>query len=496
MPELLRVEDLHRAFDGFPAVRGASLQVEAGQIVAVIGPNGAGKTTLFNLITGVLLPDRGRVLLGGRDVSRWPAHRRCRAGIGRTFQIANVFPRLSVFENVHAAALAQARRTFHLLRPASRFAAQEAHDILERTGLLDRADRLAATLSHGDQRVLEIAVALASRPRLLVLDEPTAGMSPEETEATLDLITRLNREEGLTILFCEHDMEVVFSTAHSVVVMHQGRTLVQGTPEEVRRHPEVQRAYLGDADAGEPPARPAAAPPRAGPLLEVEGVHAYYGLSHVLFDVSLRVWEGEVAFLLGRNGAGKSTTLKTVAGLLPPRQGCVRYRGEDLTGRPPHVVARRGVGYVPDDRRIFPDLTVLENLEVAARARADGYWTLDRVFELFPVLREKQHHRGSHLSGGEQKMLAIARALVGNPDLLLLDEPMEGLAPMLVRALEDRIRTLKASGLTVLLAEQNVAAALRLADRGYVIDDGRIRFEGTVEDLHRNHEIRRRYLLV
>ncbi len=231
-------------------------------------------------------------------------------------------------------------------------------------------------------------------------------------------------------------------------------------------------------------------------MLEVEGIHTYYGQSHVLFDVSLQVREGEVVFLLGRNGAGKTTTLRSIMGLTPPRRGRVRYRGEDITGLPPHHIAQRGVGYVPDDRRIFPDLTVLENLEIASRPRGSSYWTLDRVFELFPVLREKRHHRGSALSGGEQKMLAIARALVGNPDLLLLDEPMEGLAPLLVRALEERIQMLKHHGLTVLLAEQNVPAVLRIADRGYVIDDGRIRFEGTVEELRRNEEVCRRYLLI
>ncbi|MCL6554030.1 MAG: ABC transporter ATP-binding protein [Firmicutes bacterium] len=230
-------------------------------------------------------------------------------------------------------------------------------------------------------------------------------------------------------------------------------------------------------------------------MLLVEDLHAYYGQSHVLFGVSLRVERGEVVFLLGRNGAGKSTTLKSIMGVVPPRRGRVWYKGEDLTGRPPHAIARRGIGYVPDDRRIFADLTVAENLEIATRD-GGGYWTLGRVFELFPVLREKQRHKGGHLSGGEQKMLAIARALVGDPELLLLDEPMEGLAPLLVRALEERIAALKATGLTVLLAEQNVHAVLRLADRGYVIDDGRIRYEGTVADLRANDEVRRRYLLV
>ena len=232
-------------------------------------------------------------------------------------------------------------------------------------------------------------------------------------------------------------------------------------------------------------------------MLEVAGLHAFYGQSHVLFDVSLRIAAGEVVCLLGRNGAGKTTTLKSIMGVVPARSGRIVFKTQDVAGRPPHVLARGGLGYVPDDRRIFADLTVFENLEIAMKG-GDGQssrWDLARVFDLFPVLNEKASRKGGHLSGGEQKMLAIGRALIGNPELLLLDEPMEGLAPLLVRALEDKILELKATGLTVLLAEQNVQAALRLADRGYVIDDGRIRYEGTVRELQENDEVRRRYLL-
>jgi len=232
-------------------------------------------------------------------------------------------------------------------------------------------------------------------------------------------------------------------------------------------------------------------------MLDVAGLHTYYGASHILFDVSLHVERGEVVCLLGRNGAGKTTTLKSIMGAAPPKQGHVRFKGEEVAGRPPYVLARKGIGYVPDDRRIFADLTVAENLEIAARNPAGSRrWDQARVYDLFPALGERATQRGGHLSGGEQKMLAIARALMGNPDLLLLDEPMEGLAPLLVRALEERILTLKATGLTVLLAEQNVGAALRLSDRGYVIDDGRIRYEGSVKNLQENDAVRRRYLLV
>lgn len=232
-------------------------------------------------------------------------------------------------------------------------------------------------------------------------------------------------------------------------------------------------------------------------MLEVTDIHAFYGLSHILFDVSLRVERGEVVCLLGRNGAGKTTTLKSIMGVVPPRRGQILFRGQNIVGQPPYRIARMGIGYVPDDRRIFADLTVAENLEIAARSAAGQMrWERARVYELFPLLKEKQSHKGHQLSGGEQKMLAIARALVGNPEVLLLDEPMEGLAPLLVRALEAQILGFKQAGLTVLLAEQNVQAALRVADRGYVIDDGRIRYQGSIQDLRENEEVRRKYLLV
>jgi branched-chain amino acid transport system ATP-binding protein len=232
-------------------------------------------------------------------------------------------------------------------------------------------------------------------------------------------------------------------------------------------------------------------------MLEVEGIHTFYGLSHILFGVSLRVKPGEIVCLLGRNGAGKTTTMKSIMGLTPPRQGSIQFKGEAITGQEPYLLARKGIGYVPDDRRIFADLTVGENLEIAARkAEGDEGWDKERVYELFPALKSIESRKGGCLSGGEQKMLAIARALMGNPELLLLDEPTEGLAPMLVRALEEQIKKLREAGLTVLLAEQNVRSALRLGDRGYIIDNGQIRYQGSIEELRENEEVRKKYLLV
>lgn len=231
-------------------------------------------------------------------------------------------------------------------------------------------------------------------------------------------------------------------------------------------------------------------------MLKVEKIHTYYGLSHILFDVSLKVDAGECVCLLGRNGAGKSTTMRSIMGLSAPRKGTIEFKGIDCTGQKPYRMVRQGMGYVPDDRRVFADLTVGENLEISERNYNKGGWNKDRVYLFFPALEKINHRRAGFLSGGEQQMLTIGRALMTNPDLLLLDEPTEGLAPLVVGMLEEQIHQLKESGLTVLLAEQNLEVALRLSDRGYVIDNGSIRYHGTREDLQHNDDVRNKYLCV
>jgi branched-chain amino acid transport system ATP-binding protein len=232
-------------------------------------------------------------------------------------------------------------------------------------------------------------------------------------------------------------------------------------------------------------------------MLEVKEIHTFYGLSHILFGVSLKVDPGEIVCLLGRNGAGKTTTMKSIIGLTPPKQGSIKFKGEEITGKDPYLLARKGIGYIPDDRRIFADLTVGENLEIAMRKGRDAVgWNKDRIYELFPALKPIESRRGGCLSGGEQKMLAIARALMGNPEFMLLDEPTEGLAPLLVHILEERIKKLREAGLTVLIAEQNVRSTLRISDRGYIIDNGQIRYHGSIEQLRDNEEVRKKYLLV
>jgi len=232
--------------------------------------------------------------------------------------------------------------------------------------------------------------------------------------------------------------------------------------------------------------------------LEVENINTYYGLSHILFDVSLQVDRGEVVVLLGRNGAGKTTTMRSIMGLTAPKQGKVKFNGQEISGLPPYKVARLGLGFVPEDRRIFPDLTVHANLDVGRQksgSKGKG-WTIDRIYELFPRLKELSNRRGGNLSGGEQQMLTIARTLMGNPDLILLDEPSEGLAPIIVKVLGEFIDLIKQEGMTVLLSEQNVKFALKHSDRAYIVDNGHIKYHGSIADLEKNEEIKKRYLAV
>lgn len=232
-------------------------------------------------------------------------------------------------------------------------------------------------------------------------------------------------------------------------------------------------------------------------MLEARDLVAGYGASLVIQGVSFEVGAGEVVCLLGRNGVGKTTTLRSVMGVIRPRGGRVGFNGEAITGRQPFQIARLGIGYVPDDRRIFADLTVEENLEITRRVvRREGRWSLERVYQLFPDLRRLHRARGGGLSGGEQKMLAIGRALMGNPALLILDEPSEGLSPLLVRALIGAIAEIRQEGVTLLLADQNLKFARRVADRGYIIEKGRVRYAGRLEALWADEEVVRKYLAV
>lgn len=233
-------------------------------------------------------------------------------------------------------------------------------------------------------------------------------------------------------------------------------------------------------------------------LLQVQNIDTYYGLSHILFGVSLDVHEGETVCLMGRNGAGKTTTMRSIIGLTPPKTGSVSYQGQPINGKKAHEIAHLGIGFVPEERAIFPDLTVWENLDVARKPNRAGQtpWTIDRVYEVFPRLKERHAQAGGTLSGGEQQMLTIARTLMGNPEVLLLDEPSEGLAPLIVRTIGELIAQIKQEGITILLAEQNSFFALELSDRVYIIDDGRIQYTGSAQEVKANPDVIRQYMAV
>jgi branched-chain amino acid transport system ATP-binding protein len=234
-------------------------------------------------------------------------------------------------------------------------------------------------------------------------------------------------------------------------------------------------------------------------ILEVDTINTFYGTSHILFDVSMKIEGGELVCLLGRNGAGKTTTLRSIMALTPPKSGSVKFYGEEMTGRPPYKIAQKGMGYVPDNRLIFPDLTVRENLEVGIKGSEHFKgepWTLDRIYEIFPKLKVLEKSLGGYLSGGEQQMLTIGRTLMGNPELVLLDEPVEGLAPLVVKDFADRLLKLKEAGLTILFSEQNVRFSLSIADRAYVIDKGRIKYHGSIQELSANEEVKKNYLMI
>jgi len=230
-------------------------------------------------------------------------------------------------------------------------------------------------------------------------------------------------------------------------------------------------------------------------IIEIKEVHTYYGTSHILFGISMEVQEGETVCLLGRNGAGKTTTLRSIIGLTPPRSGSIKFKGEEIIGKAPYTISRQGIGFVPEDRRIFPSLSVREQLEVARKAGV-GNWTVEKVYELFPQLKNLEKHMGNQLSGGEQQMLTIARTLMGNPELLLLDEPSEGLAPLVVDDLMEQIRKLKREKIALLLSEMGLGFAVELSDRAYVIDKGQIQWSGTCSELQKDEELKRKYLSI
>ncbi|HEY2214372.1 MAG TPA: ATP-binding cassette domain-containing protein [Acidimicrobiales bacterium] len=486
----LAVENISVQFGGLQALNSVTLQVAAGEVHGLIGPNGAGKTTLFNVITGLQQPTQGRIQLGATDVTKAKPHVRSRLGLGRTFQRLELFGTLTARENVQVAAEAQPRKS------SARRPADEAVHQLERIGLLHVADEPTDSLPTGLARLVEVARALATSPRVLLLDEPSSGLDADETRA-LGLVLQQLAAEGVSMLLVEHDMALVMEICAHVDVLDSGEIIATGDPNAIRSDTKVQTAYLGaqsepvDSTGARPVPLQVATNASAGIAapeiaLSARDVRTGYGRIEVLHGISFEVPKGSAMALLGPNGAGKTTLLKAISGQLALTAGTVKVGGTSLRKNATESLARAGLCMIPEGRSIFPNLTVSENLLMYTfrRRGLKSAWVEERAMERFPVLRSRRTQLAGTLSGGEQRMLSMARALTTDPQILLLDELSMGLAPLIVEELYGLVGQLVTSEqLTIVMVEQFVQTALSVADRAAILVNGELIKSGTPADI-------------
>ena len=466
--ETLRVSGIGINFGGISAVTDVSFEAKPGKITSIIGPNGAGKTTVLNIVSGFYRPDAGSVKLGSQELAGASAWQIARAGIARTYQTTKLFGTLSVLDNV----LVALRRggLGGMLAPLDTNPDERAAEaLLAFVGYTGALLSLAGDLPHVDRRLVEIARALAMRPRALLLDEPAAGLMRSDKDALSKLLRQI-ADLGISVILVEHDMMLIMGISDHVEVLDAGICIASGPPSAVRSDPVVISAYLG----GEVKARPRAlawnAP--ADPVLQTLRLTAGYGGAPVLENVGMQISPGETVAIIGVNGAGKSTFMRAVSGLLRPVTGDIILNDENIARREPHVIAASGLALVPEGRQVFPELSVHDNILLGAHCRTNvNYATeIDALLDRFPRLRERRNIRAGLLSGGEQQMLALARALIAKPKVLLLDEPSLGLAPAIINELFDILADLRDQGTTILLVDQMAALALNVADRGYILE--------------------------
>ncbi len=482
---VLEVSGVSKHFGGIRAVIGASLQLGAGEIHALIGPNGAGKTTLFNIVSSLFPPSQGTVRLHGRDIQSLPVQDVCQNGLARSFQITSLFRTLTIYENIRLSLQARHPGRFNIWRDIDSYPATHAEtaELIKFLGLEGIETVPGGDLSYGGQRLVDLGIALGSKPEVLLLDEPLAGLAAAERERVSRLIT--NIATNIPVLIVEHDIDRVLSFSQRVTVMNQGEVLTSGTPDEIRNNTRVQEIYTG---TGIPPVVGRAAHNSEQRLiLRFENVNSYYGKSHILNDATLDVRAGEIVALLGRNGAGKSTLLKTLCGLIVPASGAIEFDGKNIAGLPAPDIARMGIGYVPQGRGLFAGMSVADNLALGRLARkTDGsegvVWSEEKIFEYFPRLKERINISADYLSGGEQQMVAVARALSGNVKLLLLDEPFEGLSPAIVLELFKVFDALRKE-IPIVIVEHNLDLVLALADRVFALEHGAVFHHGPAKPL-------------
>ena len=501
---LLSVKGLSKSFGGVVAVDDVTFEVREGEILGVIGPNGAGKTTALQPDHRHLQTRQGTVTYRDDDLTGKSPTGSPSRGLARTFQNIRVFPQLSVLDNVMAGAhpwlKAGIFRSIARTRAVNREERVAEAEGIRNLAFFDRAvadrkDDYVTVLNYADRRRVEIARAMTLRPDLLLLDEPAAGMNHSEVSEITRQIKEL-RDSGYTIILVEHQMPVVMGVSDRVVVVNKGQVLAQGTPQEMRVHPEVIAAYLGVQEECE--VLPKLSLVKNRPLLSLKGVEAGYGPIKVLKGLDIDVYEGEIVCLLGANAAGKSTTIKTILGNVRAGAGTIEFKGERIEGWPTGRIVAHGVALVPEGRRIFPDLTVLDNLKMGGYTTNDQAVIkrgIERAFEQFPILYERRDQKGGTLSGGEQQMLAIGRALMTEPRLLCLDEPSMGLSPILVKQVFDIVQKINQDlGTTIFMVEQNASMALNIAHRGYVLQTGRIVAADEACNLAGDEAIRAAYL--
>jgi len=496
--QALEVEDLGISFGGVVAVDSISFTARPGQVTSIIGPNGAGKTTVLNLVGGFYKPSSGTVRLGDRDVAGRPSHTIARAGIARTYQTTQLFDNLSVLDNLAIATrrgrLGSVGRSLFGRGGGTAETRRNVEALLAFVGYDGPVAQLAGNLPHVDKRLVEIARALAIRPQVLLLDEPAAGLGHNDT-GTLGQLLRRIADTGVAVIIVEHDMSLVMGISDHIYVLDAGRRIADGTPAEIRAHPDVRKAYLGDSDfTGR--GRAEGYRPSDKRVLDVTDLTAGYGAAPALEGIDLSVSDGEMVAVLGANGAGKSTLLRTVTGLHPAERGEILFLGKKITTLAASRIAGQGLVLVPEGRQVFPELSVIDNIRLGAFTRRDfdDEAEIAAMLERFPMLRERAANRAGLLSGGEQQMLAIARGLVAKPKILLLDEPSLGLAPTLINQLFEVLAELRDEGITILLVDQMAGLALAVADRGYILESGRIVHEGTTADIRNDPALEQAYL--
>ncbi|SAL27324.1 ABC transporter-like protein [Caballeronia arvi] len=471
---LLSVRGLTKRFGGLVAVKDIGFDIRPGEILGLIGPNGSGKSTVMKLIMGIERPNAGSIKVDGVEMAGWLPHRIARAGVGIVFQHSRPLHRQTVLEHIKLALLPDSL----LKLAADPHVNRRAREIAERVGLSKVMHRHPATLPFADLRRMEMAKAIARDPRVVLVDEPFAGLTAAESEAFSELI-RGFRAEGRAVLLVDHNVKSLAALADRVLAMYLGEYVAEGTADEVMKNETVRRVYLGGKiEARERGAEVANNRPL---ILQVENVGVLYGKARALDSVSMHVREGEFVSVVGLNGAGKTTLFNAISGLVP-YEGIIRYGAQDLKGMTGAAIARAGIVQCPETRELFGDMSVRENLDLGGyhlsdKMRADQ---LKWLFELFPILESRQTQTARTLSGGEQQMLAIARALMMQPKLLILDEPTLGLAPVILEQLSKAMELMqKTTPITVLLGEQNVTFALPHADRVYVLEHARIVWEGS-----------------